>query len=201
MRLESAEDFVRNEPASLGSRAKRFNTFPMLIRLINGGGGNFSVQIQPSEACTTRNEKQYGKAKYRCAVYYFVPEGADWAVCKGIARYETQNGEERETPGQSLFAAEKNGNIITHLAHDKYFSLYDIRFKRGMNMTMNERSFNTLTFICGEGTIECGGVKEKFAAGDSFFIPCPAAGYVIKGTGTALMCKLEAENTHKGFDK
>lgn len=110
------------------------------------------------------------------------------------------NLSKQEIAGQGgLHAVEKNGNIITHMAHDKYFSVYELRFKREMKLTMNERSFNAVTFLTGNGTIECGGFAEKFTAGDSFFIPCPASGYTIKGTGTALMSKLEGDNIHKTF--
>lgn len=200
---QTLADFLKSEPAATGTRAKRFSAFPMLVKLIScAGGGDICLQVSPSEACVPRKEKQYGKTR-RYIIEYFIPAGTEYAVCKNVTRCEAlENGEKQEmSPQSSLSAAEKNGNIITHLAHDKYFSVYELRFGRRLRMTMNERSFNSLTFISGKGTIECGGAVEEFAAGQSFFIPCPASGYVISGAGTAVMCKLEGDNIHKSFDK
>ena len=66
---------------------------------------------------------------------------------------------------------------------------------------MNERSFNTLTFLKGAGSVACGKKEEEFRAGDSFFLPCPITEYTVKGEGLAMMCKLEGDNMHKAFDK
>ena len=269
--------FVKDEPAALGTRAKKFADFPMLVKLIDSRD-DLSIQVHPSDAFALRNEKQYGKtecwyiisAEQGAGIYYgmnrdvtrdefrkalaenrvaellnfvkvspgevyFIPAGTVHAIGRGVTLCEAQqnsnltyrvydynrlgpdgkprelhtdkafavaNFARQEITGQGgLFAVEKNGNIITHMAHDKYFSVYELRFKREMRMTMNERSFNSVTFLRGGGTVTCGGVEEKFKAGDSFFIPCPASEYVIKGTGLALMCKLEGDNTHKTFDK
>ena len=269
--------FIKNEPSSLGTRAKRFADFPMLVKLIDSRE-DLSVQVHPNDAFALRNEKQYGKtecwyivsAEPGAGIYYgfnrnvtrdevkqaiaenrilellnfvkvnpgemyFLTAGTIHAIGKGVTLCEVQqnsnltyrvydynrigldgkprelhvekamavaNFSKQEVTGQNgIFSCEKNGNIITHMAHDKYFSVYELRFKREMRMTMNERSFNSVTFIRGTGEITCGGVTEKFKPGDSFFIPCPAAEYIIKGTGTALMCKLEGDNMHKTFDK
>jgi len=270
-------EFIAENPACTGTRAKKFNSFPMLVKLIDSRE-DLSVQVHPSDAFALRHEKQYGKtecwyiisAEPGAGIYYgfnrdvsreefkkaieenrvtellnfikvnpgeiyYLPAGTVHAIGRGVTLCEAQqnsnltyrvydfnrlgpdgkprelhidkalavsNLSRQEIIGQGgLFAVEKNGNIITHMAHDKYFSVYELRFKRELRMTMNERSFNSVTFLRGEGTITCGGIEEKFKPGDSFFIPCPAAGYTIKGTGLALMCKLEGDNTHKTFDK
>ncbi len=263
--------FIKNEPHTLGTRAKKFPFFPMTVRFIDTGRDT-GAGLHPADGFAQRNDKRRGTdkcwyiaaAEYGAGIHlgfcrdigrqeffdaaqggrvkelmnfykvapgeiYNIPAGTPFAVSRGVTLIETAESggtmynldgssaadiekasyagsfNKLDAPTQGgLFAAEKNGNVITHMAHNKYYSVYELRIKREMKLTMNERSFNALTFLSGEGQIQTAGADpktENYKPGDTFFIPCPAAGYTITGTGKALMCKLEGDNMHKVFDK
>lgn len=59
---ESLPEFLRKHPEYAGTRAKRFEQFPLLIKLIDAAD-NLSVQVHPDNEYAMRVEGEYGKTE------------------------------------------------------------------------------------------------------------------------------------------
>ena len=88
---KTLRDYVKENPAALGTRAKRYGSFPLLIKAVNDNG-----------------DKQY-----------VISSQAGTGVQRSFI-YNSEYTYSKETAAAGeLFAVEKNGNIIRHMAHDK----------------------------------------------------------------------------------
>ena len=75
-----------------------------------------------------------------------------------------------------------------HLGRCKYFT---VALHRGeLAETADERSFVSLLFVDGEGTLACGGETMPVKKGDSIFIPAGSGAVTVTGGLTTLVTRV-----------
>lgn len=67
------------------------------------------------------------------------------------------------------------------LGQCKYFSATAYSVEKEMNLSLDDASFSTLTFVKGEGLMNCNEKECSFKAGDSFFVPAGKKAIRIQG--------------------
>lgn len=87
-----------------------------------------------------------------------------------------------------------DGGKMRKLTECKYFRMRELKLN-GRFVETNEESFTVINFVAGAG--EIGG--EKFAAGDSFFIPAGET-YEITGKATAIITTENPTRYYLGID-
>jgi len=145
---------------------------------------------------------------------YFIPSGTVHAICKGITICEIQqnsnltyriydydriqaDGNKRElhidkakevsilTKYIPKTKQTKISEGIKRICNCKYFTVYEYSV-RSACITADKKSFNSVTFLSGQGSIE----NLKFKKGDTFFIPSGYGNYTIKGESKFLVTKV-----------
>ncbi len=84
----------------------------------------------------------------------------------------------------------KGKTIDSNLANCDYFNvcMYDV--KSSMFFNVDQKSFNSLLCLEGEGTIFCDNQVYPLAKGDSYFIPAGMGGYVVNGNVQVIVSKI-----------
>ncbi len=88
---------------------------------------------------------------------------------------------------------EKEYGTYRHLAESAYFRVGEYILDKenpSLALSADERSFHTLVFLDGRGTIEHKGSSYDFIKGDTFFIPAGSGDYCIKGRSLFLQASL-----------
>lgn len=75
------------------------------------------------------------------------------------------------------------------LASCDYFTTYALDVSSKATLSADEKSFNSILVLEGEGTLSCEG-EIAFRKGDSIFIPAGAGSYIIKGSCKAILTKI-----------
>lgn len=80
--------------------------------------------------------------------------------------------------------------VSSNLANCDYFSVckYDVR--SAMFFNVDQKSFNSLLCLDGEGTIFCDNKTYPLSKGDSYFIPAGIGGYVVNGNVDVIVSKI-----------
>ncbi len=95
-----------------------------------------------------------------------------------------------EAIGATGNAVEENGVKKTMLASCKYFTTEKLEIEAACSLKACEKSFVSLLFLDGNGTVNCGGESVAFSKGDSFFIPAGAGDFTIEGASTLLLTRV-----------
>ncbi len=74
-------EYLRDNPGSLGTNCKRFDTFPVLIKLIDAKD-DLSIQVHPDDEYAERIEGEYGKTE----MWYIVDCEDDAELIYGLKR-------------------------------------------------------------------------------------------------------------------
>lgn len=84
----------------------------------------------------------------------------------------------------------KGKSISSNLANCDYFNvcMYDV--KSAMFFNVDQKSFNSLLCLDGEGTIFCDNKTYPLTKGDSYFIPAGIGGYVVNGNVSVIVSKI-----------
>jgi len=90
------EEFIRLHPECLGEKAKKFERFPVLIKLIDAED-NLSIQVHPADEYALKNENSFGKTE----MWYVVDCAEDaylyYGFEKEISKEEFQERIEKNT--------------------------------------------------------------------------------------------------------
>lgn len=81
-------------------------------------------------------------------------------------------------------------SISSNLANCDYFNvcMYDV--KSAMFFNVDQKSFNSLLCLDGEGTLFCDNKTYTLNKGDSYFIPAGTGGYVVNGNVQVVVSKI-----------
>ena len=84
----------------------------------------------------------------------------------------------------------KGKSISSNLANCDYFNvcMYDV--KSAMFFNVDQKSFNSVLCLDGEGIIYCDNQTYKLSKGDSYFIPAGIGGYVVNGNVSVIVSKM-----------
>lgn len=72
----------------------------------------------------------------------------------------------------------------------EYFKISKYNIKESQYFEKDEKTFNIIQFINGNGTIEHNGIEYEYKKGDSFFIAAKIKNYAIKGSCTILISEM-----------
>ncbi len=72
----------------------------------------------------------------------------------------------------------------------KYFKLTRLLVRGMIPLVAERRSFHSLRFISGSGSVDYRGEQYGFSAGDSFFMPAGLGDYQIRGQAVCLLTTL-----------
>ena len=146
---------------------------------------------------------------------YFIPAGTLHAICAGLLVLEVQQNSNITYRVYDYNRRDKDGNLrqlhikqakevstltpyraadnkreiapgIRQLAANRYFSVYEYCCEDTVTLTADERSFVTLTFVEGSGTIG----DHSFQRGESFFAPAGLGQFTVTGKSRFVLTKL-----------
>ncbi len=80
-----------------------------------------------------------------------------------------------------------DGAASTLLVECKYFTVSEIKIANEISLSVDDKSFQSLVFVEGEGLIEWGNEKIEFKRGDTFFLPASMGEFKITGKSTVLL--------------
>lgn len=87
-----------------------------------------------------------------------------------------------------------NGNLFRHLAACPYFVTDYYQIHSSLTLESMERSFVSLLFISGDGTLEWQDGTMEFHKGDSILVPAGLGRFTISGPAELLTTEVGEEN-------